>query len=258
MAAVMDCKSRFFFQAFGESAAQLLLQGRSSEPGNEIPGIPFYTRFKTQGISIRVKYWLLFSLVLLAGARSGAQQPHTVATDTTAPAGAWARLEVENGDSTFIMSLRLVKIAARRQFKNFDEQRQYYLYMRAARKVYPYALQAIDLYDDLQTETQDMSKRQRRRYLRHEHKELKEDFKEQMKNLSRTEGKVLIKMIEKEVGRPFYDILKETRGGLTASYWNNLGKLWGYDLKDGYRPGADPLLDEIFLDYDFGQPTWWN
>lgn len=215
---------------------------------------PVLYEFYTQIVFIPVKYWLIFPLALSGCFYLRAQQP----ADTSAPKGAWARLEVENGDSTFVMALRMFKVAARRNFKDFSEQRQYYLYMRAARKVYPYALQAIDLYDEIETETQDMNKRQRRRYLRHEHKELKEDFKEQMKNLSRTEGKVLIKMIEKEVGKPFYDILKETRGGFTASYWNNLGKLWGYDLRDGYRPGADPLLDEIFLDYDFGQPAWWN
>ncbi len=202
----------------------------------------------------------IFVLFLFLGARHlAAQQPAIVPTDTLPAAnGAWARLEVNNGDSTFIMALRLVKIATRRQFKDFAEQRQYYLYMRAARKVYPYALQAIDMYEDIQSETADMNKRQRRRFIRHEHKELKDDFKDQMKNLSRTEGKVLIKMIEKEVGKPFYDVIRETRGGMKAAYWHNLGKVWGYDLKAGYQPGADTLLDEIFLDYDFGKPDWWN
>ena len=202
---------------------------------------------------VKIRFFLL--LLWLCATILPAQQP---ADTLSAPAGAWARLEVENGDSTFIMALRLVKIAARRQFKDFAEQRQYYLYMRAARKVYPYALQAINLYEELQSETEDMSKRQRRRYLRRENKELKDDFKEQMKNLSRTEGKVLIKMIEKELDKPFYDVIRETRGGFTAGYWHKLGKLWGYDLKQGYEPGADQLLDEIFLDYDFGRPDWWN
>lgn len=202
---------------------------------------------------MKIRFLLLF--ICLTAATLSAQQP----VDTlAAPSGAWARLEVENGDSTFIMALRLVKIAARRQFKDFAEQRQYYLYMRAARKVYPYALQAIDLYEEIEAETKDMNKRQRKRYLRRENKELKDDFKDQMKNLSRTEGKVLIKMIEKELDKPFYDLIKDTRGGFTASYWHNLGKIWGYDLKQGYQPGADKLLDEIFLDYDFGKPDWWN
>ncbi len=175
-----------------------------------------------------------------------------------APRGAWARLEVENGDSTFVMSLRPVKVSSKRKFKDLQEQRQYFLYKRAAKRVYPYALQALDLYSEISTETADMNKRQRRRHLRKEHKELKEDFQDQLKNLSKTEGKVLIKMLEKELDQPFYDLLKETRGSTTAIYWHNLGKIWGYNLKDGYRVGADTLLDEVLLDYDFGRPEWWN
>ena len=76
-----------------------------------------------------------------------------------------------------------------------------------------------------------------------------------MKNLSKTEGKVLVKMIERELDMPFYEIIRTTRGGTTAVYWSTLGKLWGYDLKEGYRPGQDPLMDEVFIDYDFGNPV---
>jgi hypothetical protein len=204
-----------------------------------------------------VKY-ALFLLLFLDSFRSLAQPPRILPPDTAASQGAWARLEVDNGDSTFVMTLRMVKISARRQFKDFAEQRQYFLYMRAARKVYPFALQAINLYEEIEAETKGLNKRQKKRYLRKENKELKEDFKDQMKNLSRTEGKVLMKMVEKEIEKPFFDIIKETRGGMTATYWHNLGKIWGYDLKNGYQPGADPILDEIFLDYDFGRPDWWD
>ncbi|MBL7802389.1 MAG: DUF4294 domain-containing protein [Saprospiraceae bacterium] len=189
--------------------------------------------------------------------RNSSPSPLRIKPDTMPRTGGWARLEVENGDSVFVMSLWPVRITDRRQFKDEDERRQYLLYKNAARKVYPYALEAIDMYEQYQDETQGMNKRQRRRYFRHEHRELKEDMTDQMKSLSKTQGKVLIKMIEKEVGKPFYEILRETRGGVTASYWHNMGKLYGYNLKDGYHPGADPLLDEVFLDYDFGDPTRW-
>lgn len=165
-------------------------------------------------------------------------------------------MEVENGDTTFVMSLWPVKIAYKRDFKDLDEQRMYYRYVRAARKVYPYALQAIEMYREIQEETADMSKGQRRRFIRREHKELKEDFKEQMKNLSKTEGKVLIKMIERQLDKPFYSVIKETRGGATATYWQTVGRFWGYDLKEGYQVGTEPLLDDALLDYDFGEAIY--
>lgn len=172
------------------------------------------------------------------------------------PSGAWARMEVDNGDTIFVMSLRPVRIAGRRDFKTREEQTLYFRYKRAAYKVYPFAVQAIDLYNEIQQETADLRKGQRKRYIRKEHKELKDDFQDQMKKLTKTEGRVLIKMIELNLDKPFYNVLDETRGGFTATYWHNLGKIWGYDLKQGYQPGQDQLLDEVFLDYDFTDSAW--
>ncbi len=197
---------------------------------------------------------LFFLLALLFSAPAFAQS--TTRTDTLPQGGAWARMEVENGDTTFVMSLWPVRVSSRRNFKDRTEQNQYYRYVRAARKVYPYALQAIKLYQEIEEETRDMRKGQRRRHIRREHKELKEDFKDQMKNLSKTEGKVLVKMIERQLDKPFFDVIKDTRGGATATYWNTMGKLWGYDLKQGYQPGTEPLLDDALLDYDFGEAVY--
>ncbi|MFN4257202.1 MAG: DUF4294 domain-containing protein [Saprospiraceae bacterium] len=171
--------------------------------------------------------------------------------DTTRYQGGWAVMEVVDGDTIYNMTLRQVRVSGPRKFEDKDEQDQYRRYQRAARKVYPFAVQAVELYWQIQSETEGMNKRKRKRHIRHEHKELKEDFKEQLKELSKTQGRVLIKMIERQIGKPFYEIITETRGGMTAVYWQNLGKFWGYDLKDGYREGADPLLDEVLLDYDF-------
>ncbi|MBP6826163.1 MAG: DUF4294 domain-containing protein [Saprospiraceae bacterium] len=199
---------------------------------------------------------LLLFLFATALAAPLTAQTSAGATDTLSRGGAWARMEVENGDTTFVMSLWPVKIAYKRDFKDLDEQRMYYRYVRAARKVYPYALQAIEMYREIQEETADMSKGQRRRFIRREHKELKEDFKEQMKNLSKTEGKVLIKMIERQLDKPFYSVIKETRGGATATYWQTVGRFWGYDLKEGYQVGTEPLLDDALLDYDFGEAIY--
>lgn len=197
-----------------------------------------------------MKNWILVLSLSIAAWPLFAQTPDSL------PQGAWARMEVENGDTTFVMSLQLHRVSSKRQFKDFAEQRQYYLYYRAARRVYPYAVQAIDMYNDIQLETQDMGKGKRRRYIRREHKELKEDLTDQMKKLTRTEGKVLIKMIERQLDKSFYDVVRETRGGFTATYWHQMGKIWDYDLKDGYRLGADGLLDEVLLDYDFGEAIW--
>ena len=192
-------------------------------------------------------------LVACAFALAAQSQPF----DTAGVAGAaWARMEIENGDTTYVMALRMVRITDRRIFKSRDEQNQYYRYRIAAGKVYPYAVQAINLYNEIMAETKDMKKGKRKRYIRSEHHELKDEFEDRLKGLSRTQGRVLIKMIERQVGKPFYEVIRETRGGMTAVYWHNLGKLWDYDLKQGYQLGADTLLDEVLLDYDFGDSVY--
>ena len=201
---------------------------------------------------------LIASFAFLAP-RANAQtsiRPTALSDTMSRGGGAWARVEIENGDTTYLLSLPVVRIAARRNFKDLKEQRLYNLYTRAARNVYPYAVQAIGLYEDIQAETEGMNKWKRRRHIRHEHKELKEDFTEKLKKLSKTEGKVLIKMIERQLNQPFYEVIRQTRGGTTAAYWNTLGKMNGYHLKEGYRLGEDDLLDSVLLDYDFGDAIW--
>ena len=85
--------------------------------------------------------------------------------------------------------------------------------------------------------------------LRH-YKQLKKEFKTPLKNLTKTQGKILIKMIEKELDTPFYTLMKDMKGGWTAGYWNQMGKFFNYDLKEGYHEGDDPILDVVINDFD--------
>lgn len=199
---------------------------------------------------------LIFAQTLLPAQNDRSQTP--LEEPGVKPVGAWAYVEIAGKDTTYIMSLATVRISDKYNFKSSDDQKQYLRYARAARNVYAYALQAVDLYQTIQEETEGMGRWKRKRHIRREHRELKEDFSEKLKKLSKTEGKVLIKMIESQVDKPFYDIVRETRGGGTAFYWNTMGKMYGYDLKNGYQKGEDPLLDAVLLDYDFGRPDWYG
>jgi hypothetical protein len=210
----------------------------------------------------RYSFFALTGAVLLGTvasllAQPAAQSPTpTVRRDTSTAQGGWVRREIVNGDTFYVASLRMVRIQGPRTYKDAMEREMLRRYRRYAAHVYPYAVQAVDLYNTVEDESSDMSRRQRRRYLRQQKEAFKDDFEDQLKKLYKTEGYILIKMIERQTGKPCYDIIKETRGTVTAAYWHNLAKLWGYDLKDGYQVGKDPLLDEVLLDYDFGEAIW--
>ncbi|MEY3243419.1 MAG: hypothetical protein RIR11_4858 [Bacteroidota bacterium] len=202
---------------------------------------------------MHIKFIFSLFLVFITGLLSA---QGTTKPDTSSTQGGWVRREIINGDTFYLSTLRTVKVAAPRQYKDRAERDRLARYRRYAANVYPYAVQAIELYDDLQASKEEQSKRQHRRYVRQQKKVFKEDFEDKLKSLYRTEGQILIKMIERQTGQPCYDIVKEARGGVTAMYWQNLSKLWGFNLKDGYKVGDDPILDEVLLDYDFGDAIW--
>ena len=153
-------------------------------------------------------------------------------------------------DTIMVADLEEVSVSSPYGFKNNEERKRYRKYRYYANKVYPYAVKAIKIFREVDYVTQTMSKKKRKKHIKRLNKELKDEFKEPLKNLTKTQGKIMIKMIEKELDRSFYDLVKSLRGGFTAGYWNQLGKFYGYDLKEGYIIGDDHLLDIVLHDFD--------
>ncbi|MBK8388492.1 MAG: DUF4294 domain-containing protein [Saprospiraceae bacterium] len=72
-------------------------------------------------------------------------------------------------------------------------------------------------------------------------KELEVEFEEPLKKLTKLQGKIMIKMIEKELNTPMYEVLKGIKGSFSAFYWNQFSKLYSYDLKEGYNREIIPF-----------------
>jgi len=84
-------------------------------------------------------------------------------------------------------------------------------------------------------------------------KELEAQFGDEIKDLSFSQGKILIKLIYRETGNSTFDIVKELRGGFTAFVWQTLARIFGYDLKTDYEPGgSDQAIEQIVLMIDAG------
>jgi hypothetical protein len=135
---------------------------------------------------------------------------------------------------------------------NLDsEERKHYRRLRHhAIKVYPYALEALR-----QLEARDSvaahadRRRDARRYRKTSESELKDEFGEALRNLSRSQGSVLISMIERQTQQPFFDLLKTQKSGVTALFWQGLGRTYGYNLREGYDPADDPILEMVLSEF---------
>lgn len=196
---------------------------------------------------------LLFLLLLLFSALTqDLLGQATTVYDTTIvyTDGRVMRVRIDGTDTTVVAQIPEVVVKAPPVFADDEEYRQYMRYRRYAMDVLPYAIEGIRLYREYQRETEDMKKGQAKKYAKHIQKDVREDFTDPLKNLSRTQGKILVKMIENHLHTPMYDVLHDVRGGFTATKWQTIGRLYGYDLKEGYVPGKDKILDMILNDFE--------
>lgn len=157
---------------------------------------------------------------------------------------------IENGDTLVLATLDAVSISSPRTFSSPEEYEKYQRYKYYASKVYPYAADAIRIFRETEFVTRNMKKKQRKKHIKRLQKELKQEFKKPLKNLTKTQGKILMKMIEKELDTPMYFLIKDLRNGMTATYYSTLGKLYGYKMREGYIRGQDPILDAVLDDLD--------
>jgi len=167
---------------------------------------------------------------------------------TTTIDGYVVKILIIDGDTLPVADLGKIQVTEKRNFSNRDERKRYRQWRKYAAKVYPYAAEAIRLFRQLEEDTKSMKKGQKRKYGRKKEKELKPKYITELKKLTKSQGFILIKMVERELNRPFFDVVLQIEGRWAAMKWQTLGKWYGYNLKKGYKPNKDPLLESILGD----------
>jgi hypothetical protein len=157
----------------------------------------------------------------------------------------------EEGDTILIAEdISYVSISSMRKFSSDEEYLKYKKFRRYANKVYPFAKEAIKIFRELEYAEKHLSKKERKKKTKELEQRLKSEFEAPLKKLTKLQGKIMIKMIERELDEPMYDLIKGLKGRFTAFYWHNFSKLYSYDLKDGYSIGKYPILDAVLQDFD--------
>ena len=157
----------------------------------------------------------------------------------------------DEGDTILIAEdIAYVSITSMRKFSSDAEYRKYKKFRRYAAKVYPYAQEAIRIFRELEYAEKHLGKKEKKKKVKKLNEELKEEFGERLSKLTKLQGKILIKMVERELDESFYNLIKSLKGWFTAFYWHNFSKLYSYDLKEGYNVGKYPILDAVLQDFD--------
>lgn len=156
----------------------------------------------------------------------------------------------EEGDTLYMADLDDISITSLRTFKNDADYRKYIRFKHYAAVVYPYAKEAIRIFRETEYATQELSRRKRKKHIKRLEEELKTEFEEPLTKLTKLQGKIMIKMIEKELDKSMFDLIGGLRGKFTAFYYHNLAKLYSYDLREGYQYGKYEILDAVLQDFD--------
>ncbi len=151
--------------------------------------------------------------------------------------------------------IREIIILPPRTFKNKREKERYTRLVRHVKKVYPYSQVIKHMLIDISNKLDSMpNERTRNAYVKKKEKELKKEFEGQLRSLTFTQGRILIKLINRETGETTYEIVKELKGSLSAFFWQSVAVVFNSSLKYEYdAKGDDLLIEEIVIKIENGQ-----
>lgn len=158
-----------------------------------------------------------------------------------------------DGEKVPWILLREVNIYARRTFKTEADRKAYNRLKYNVLKVLPYAKVAQKKYEQLHRDLAlTDSKKEKKKLVKECEREIKDMFNNEIKNMSVSQGAILLKLIDRQTGNSSYEVVKELRGGVPAFFYQSLAKVFGHDLKSEYSKSVDYDIETIIRNAERG------
>lgn len=158
------------------------------------------------------------------------------------------RYTIFEGD-TLLIELDEVFLLKKINLASSYERKYYYWFRKKVLNAYPYAQIAADSLEILNDNLNKIkSKKKKKVYTKKMQKYMEEEFTDQLKKLTRTEGRILIKLLHRQTGVVAYDLVKDYRSGWKAFWYNTTANVFKLSLKDTYDPmnnNEDFLIEDI-------------
>jgi hypothetical protein len=159
--------------------------------------------------------------------------------------GTRCQAEVVNNDTIPIVHLNTVEVYTSFPFAS---RKHYELWTRTkanVKIVYPYAILAAAKLKEYDQALYNLpNKNLQKAFLKQCEKDLKKEFEEELKDLTISQGKILMKLIDRETGKTTYEIVKQFRGGFQATLWQGLARLFGHNMKVEYDSNIEDIMIE--------------
>ncbi len=205
------------------------------------------------------KSYILFFLLFLYSSVAFifAQEPVKNTDEHPLPEeGTRLRVEIKGNDTIFLASIREINVYPPLVFKNKKEERFYWKTVRDVKRTLPYAKlvanELIATNQHLMTLPDDKA---RKNYLSEYEKELFKKYEADLRKMTFSQGKMLIKLIDRECDQSSYSLIRIYRGNFSAAFWQGVAKIFGADLKAGYNTNKDEdrIIERIITLIEAGQ-----
>lgn len=161
--------------------------------------------------------------------------------------GRLMKCTVIDGDTMPIAMLPETKIVDAMIFKSKRQAQKFDKLKRDVKKAYPYAMMASVKLKEYNAKLATMHlEAERKLYMKKAEKEIIKQFEGDIRQLTLNQGKILIKLIDRETGATSYNLVKELRGSFSAWMWQSLAVFFGANLKSEYDgKGDDKMIENI-------------
>ncbi len=165
------------------------------------------------------------------------------------------RAQVVDGDTIPMLQLKEVEVLSLVIPKKRSERKKLSKLVKNVKRVYPYSKLAgmkLRKYEKLLLAAE--SEKERKKLMKQAEQEINDKYGPELKKLTFSQGKILIKLLDRETGNSSYELLQELRGKFRAFFFQAFARIWGYNLKVKYDPqGEDKQIETIVKMIERGQ-----
>ena len=196
-------------------------------------------------------------LLLILFEASVAAQNDTIKQRSDTLQGRSYLLQRVNRDGVTLpeVEIKEVTVYAHPDFPKKSDFRKYERLVYNLKRVYPYALLVRTRLSQVNAEmTNYKTDKERREYLKKVEKDVFAEYEGDIRDMTITQGRLLIKLIDRETQNTSYVLIKDYRGKFAAAFWQGIARLFGTNLKDVYDPnGEDSLIESIIVEIEAGR-----
>lgn len=171
--------------------------------------------------------------------------------------GMYHFIDPATGDTLAMIQFNPIIVYPRERFKNKKEEEFYWKTVRDVKRTLPYAKlissMLLETYEYMGTYK---NEKQKQAYMKEFEKQIFNQYKPVMKKMTKSQGKMLIKLINRETNQSSYSIVKAFLGSFRAGFWQTFGKFFGVSLRQGYHPDKnkdDAIIERICVRVEQGQ-----